>query len=489
MNSIQKKILVLVISVLFIMAAIWISLTYYNQKMQNQYNDILERYLIMNEVTSESQQIVAALNNYLIDPTESNLKELKLNMAQIQRTKDEVSKFRNIDNDSALTNYENLIDSLVETTNQSVLARTGQQTEDYLSAFSEVSRISKYISEMTLTLIDTELKTYDRFYRSIIDSSGELRMLGIWLLLLITLLVLLLAHWFSKRITRPVNQLTEAAHELSLGRFDLKIEVDSNDDEISFLAKMFDKMRININNYLSEIKQKAQLEHELQESKLLLQESQLRSLQSQINPHFLYNTLDILSKKAYLEGSEETSDLLVSVAGLLRYNLQRLENSAALFEEVQVLKQYIDIQHARFTDRLHFHMEVDDSCLAMKIPRLTLQPIVENAVIYAIEPKENGGSIYFRVKDDADYVRIEIEDDGPGMTEEKVKEILQVNTKEARGHFTGIGINNVVKRLSLFYSCNDVFDIESKLGIGTKVILKIPKTRRMEGNEATPNRR
>ncbi|MFJ5622908.1 sensor histidine kinase [Peribacillus loiseleuriae] len=488
MNSIQKKILVLVIAVLFIMVAIWISLTYYNQKMQNQYNDILERYLIMNEVTSESQQIVAALNNYLIEPSESNLKELNLNKNQILRTKEEVSKFRNIDNDYALTNYENLIDSLVEITTQSVLARTGQQTEDYLSSFSEASRISKYISEMTLTLIDMELKTYDRFYRSIIDSSGELRMLGIWLLLLITLLVLLLTHWFAKRITRPVNQLTQAAHELSLGRFDLKIEVDSN-DEISFLAKMFDKMRININTYLSEIKQKAQLEHELQESKLLLQESQLRSLQSQINPHFLYNTLDILSKKAYLEGSEETSDLLVSVAGLLRYNLNNLENSAPLFEEVQVLKQYIDIQHARFTDRLHFHMEVDESCLDIKIPRLTLQPIVENAVIYAIEPDENGGSIYFRVKNDVDYVRIEIEDNGPGMTEEKVKQILHVNTKKAGGHFTGIGINNVVKRLSLFYSCNDVFDMESKLGIGTKVILKIPKTRRGEGDEATPNRR
>lgn len=487
MNSIQRKILVLVIAILFIMVAIWILLTYYNQKMQNQYNDILERYLIMNEVTSESQQIVASLNNYLIEPIAFNLEELDLNKDKIQGARDKVSKFRNPDNDYALTNYENLIDSLIETTNQSVSARTEQQTEDYLSAFSEASRISKYISEMTLTLIDTELKTYDHFYRSIIDRSEGLRILGFWLLLLISFLLLLLAHWFSKRITRPINKLTEAAHELSLGRFDLKIEVDS-DDEISFLAKMFDKMRININNYLSEIKQKAQLENELQQSKLLLQESLLRSLQSQINPHFLYNTLDILSKKAYLEGSEETSDLLVSVAGLLRYNLNNLENSATLFEEVQVLKQYMEIQYARFTDRLNFHMEIDDSCLGVKIPRLTLQPIVENAVIHAIEPEENGGSIYFRVKDGVNHVRIEIEDNGPGMTEEKVNEILQMNSREAEGKQPGIGINNVMKRLSLFYNRQDAFDIESKLGIGTKVILKISKTRRVEGNEATPNR-
>lgn len=479
MSSIQRKILMLVISILFIMVAIWISLTFYNQKMQNQYNEILERYLVMSEVTNESQMIVAALNNYLIDPTDTNLDELHLNKEKIKRTMKEVSKFRNSDNDFALTNYENLIDSLDETTSQSVLARSEMQTEDYLSTFSEASRISKYIAEMTLTLIDTELKTYDHFYRSIIDRSKELRMMGIWLLFLIALLLLVFTNWFSKRITRPVKKLTQAAHELSLGRFDLKIEVDSN-DEISFLAKTFDKMRININNYLSEIKLKAQLEHELQESQLLLQESQLRSLQSQINPHFLYNTLDILSKKAYLEGSEETSDLLVSVAELLRYNLNKLENAGTLFEEVQVLKQYINIQNARFADRLQFQMEIDESCLSIKIPRLTLQPIVENAIIHSVEPSEEGGMIHFRVQDDFDHIRIEIEDNGPGMTEEKLGQILEMNVKATEGHFTGIGIANVIKRLRLYYNYDEVFNIESELGIGTKVILKIPKLRRVE---------
>ncbi|RLL48397.1 HAMP domain-containing protein [Oceanobacillus piezotolerans] len=480
MNSIQKKILVLVVAVLFIMVAIWTSLTYYNQKMQYQYNNILERYLIMNEVTNESQQIVAALNNYIIEPTEANLEEINKNKSKVLSTKNKVIEFRNIDNNYALTNYENLIESLVETTEQSVLARSEQQTEDYLNALSEASRISKYISEMTLTIIDTELNTYERFYRSIIENSEELRMLGIWLLPLITMLLLFLTHLFSKRITRPINKLTQAAHEFSLGRFDVKIDVDSN-DEISFLAKMFDKMRININNYLSEIKQKAQLENELQQSKLLLQESQLRSLQSQINPHFLYNTLDILSKKAYLEGAEETSDLLVNVAGLLRYNLNKLGNSTSLFEEVQVLNQYINIQNTRFIDRLQFHLEIDNSCLDVQIPRLTLQPIIENAIIHAVEPVEEGGSIWFRVVDELDHVRLEIEDNGPGMPEEKVQQILQLKTTKSEGHFTGIGINNVVKRLSLFYNYNDVFDIESKVGIGTKVILKIPKTRRVEG--------
>jgi sensor histidine kinase YesM len=328
---------------------------------------------------------------------------------------------------------------------------------------------------MSLSLLDKELKTYDRFYRGIIERSGEVIKLGLWQLLFITFLLLLATYWFSLSITRPVLKLTQAANELSKGRFDLQIKVETN-DEISFLAKTFDRMRININNLILEIKNKAQLEHELQQSKILLQESQFRSLQSQINPHFLFNTLNTLSKKAYLEGSEETSDLLVSVAGLLRYNLKRIDRAVTLHEEVIVLQQYMDIQKARFTERLNLQMEIDESCLNLQIPALTLQPIIENAVIHAIEPKEDGGTIWFRIIDENEWVTIEIEDDGAGMQEHKMKQILEEEEVSPNdGHSTGIGFSNVVKRLRLFYGYDDVIDIISSRGNGTKVILKIPK--------------
>jgi len=481
MTSIQRKIWMLAAVVLFIMVAIWMTLTYYNQKTQNQYNDILQRYLRMNEVTSASQQTVTALYNYRNKPTEANLGLLDRSKEALRKARIGVMDVRNADNEFAITNYMNLIDSLLEATDRSVLFQSEQESEDSENAFSEATRISKYISEMTLTLIDTELKTYDRFYRGIIEQSAELKKLGVWLLLTITVLMLLFTYGFSLSITRPIQKLTQAAKELSRGRFDLKVEVKSN-DEISFLAKMFERMRININNLISEIQQKAQLERELQQNKLLLQESQLRSLQSQINPHFLFNTLDTLSKKAYLEGSEETSDLLASVAGLLRYNLKRLDRSVTLYEEVRVLRQYMEIQKARFTDRLRFEADIDDSCLHVQIPGLTLQPIVENAVIHAIEPSEEGGTIRFRVIDGEACVKIEIADDGPGMSELKVKQILEEQPVETEGHSTGIGFSNVVRRLRLFYGTDDIMEIASSPE-GTKVVLQIPKTRRFDSDD------
>ncbi|OLS39251.1 sensor histidine kinase [Bacillus sp. MRMR6] len=472
MNSIQKKILTLTTVILVIMSVIWIALTFYNHKTQNQYNEILQRYLSMNEAARSSQFVITDLNNYMISPSEDKIDQLNLSKKRMQKAKLDVAKLRNSENTFILTNYINLIDSLIETTDRILIFHSAQETESAAKEFSEATRISTYISEMTLSLLDTELKTYDRFYRSMIERSGEVIKLGIWQLLLIIFLLLVATYWFSLTITRPVLKLTQAANELSNGSFDKPINVETN-DEISFLAKTFDRMRININNLILEIKNKAQLEHELQQNKILLQESQFRSLQSQINPHFLFNTLNTLSKKAYLEGSEETSDLLVSVAGLLRYNLKRLDRSVTLQEEVMVLKQYMDIQKARFTERLNLVLLVDESCLNVRIPALTLQPIIENAVIHAIEPKEDGGTIWVRVIDGDQQITIEIEDDGSGMEEDKIRQILEEDSVQTEGHSTGIGFSNVVKRLRLFFGYDEIIDIVSYKGCGTKVIIRI----------------
>ncbi|TCM86034.1 histidine kinase/DNA gyrase B/HSP90-like ATPase [Paenibacillus sp. BK033] len=476
MNTVQKKILSLTAIVLFIMVAIWFILTYYNQKMQDQYNDILQRYLQMNEVSASSQQLVTSLNNYIQTPTPSKLSNVEGDRQRLLNAQLHIADLRNNSNHFTLTNYLNLIDSLVDSTNRSIRLLNEKNNEEALNDFTEATRLSKYISEMTLTLLGTELQTYDQFYRGMIMQSVELKKLGVWMLALITFLLLLFTYWFSLSITRPIQRLTQAARELSRGRFDTHIEINAN-DEISFLAKTFDRMRININNLISEMQHKAQLESELQKNKLLLQESQLRSLQSQINPHFLFNTLDTLSKKAYLEGSLETSDLLTSVARLLRYNLKRLDRPVTLYEEVRVLREYIFIQKTRFTERLRFEEEVDEDCLYVQIPGLTIQPIIENAVIHAIEPLEEGGKITFRIRNEANDVIIEIEDEGSGMSEDTISQIMEDRfaSQEGDGHSTGIGFGNVINRLKLYYGREDVLAIQSEVGKGTKVILKLPK--------------
>ena len=474
MISIQRKILTLTTVVIVIMSIIWLTLTFYNYKSQVKYNDILNRYLVLNDVSRSSNQVITDLNNYMIQSTPENLQRLENSKKMMESARYEVFNVRNEENNFTLTNYINLMDSLIETTDR--LIGLERDSEAAVKDLAETTRISNYISDMTLTLIDMELKTHEPFYRGIMEQSIELVKLAIWMILLTSLLLLLASYWFSLSITRPVQQLTEAASELSKGRFDKEITVKTN-DEIAFLAKTFDHMRTNINNLFQQTKEKAKLENELQQNKILLQESHFRSLQSQINPHFLFNTLNTLSKKAYLEGSEEISDLLVSVADLLRYNLKQIDRSVTLRDELMIVNQYMEIQKARFTDRLQLQVDIDESCIDVAIPALTLQPIIENAVIHAVEPNVDGGVISIRVIDMNEYVRILIKDDGNGMSEEKITQILMERQVQTEGHSTGIGFSNVVKRLRLFYEREDVISIESTIGSGTAVLLKIPKQR------------
>jgi len=489
MNSIQKKILTFSAVVIFSMVVIWVVLTYYNQRTQEQYNDILQRYLRMNEVTNLSQDTITALNNYLQDPMPVKLHALNDSKTKLLEAKRRMAELKNEHNGFTLTNYMNMIDSLVGSTDLSINSLHQKNNEMAQTRFAEATRISKYISEATLSLIDKELKTYDTFYRGIIQQSAQLKKMGFVIVGFISIVLVLFAYWFSLSITRPIQKLTFAARELSKGRFDRKIEVPTN-DEISFLAKTFDRMRSSINNLISEIQHKAQLESELQESRLLLKESQLRSLQSQINPHFLFNTLDTLSKKAYLEGAPETSDLIVNVASLLRYNLRNMDRSVTLKDELNNLLQYVEIQKTRFADRMKFDLEVDESCLTIQIPSLALQPIIENAVIHAVEPMEDGGAIVFRALAQGDYVRVEIEDNGSGISEDKVKRILEEDSEQShvQGHSTGIGFSNVVRRLRLFYGNDDVIRIISAAGQGTKVVLQLPVERRSETAHEAANR-
>lgn len=484
MNTIQKKILGLVSIVLFSMIVIWLTLTYYNQKTQEQYNYILQRYIRMNEVNDVSQQVITHLNEYLMEPSDEKKDSVDKSTEALQAVRMEVSKLRDSENEFDIIHYVNLIDSFTETAERTTAFHFHEEEESADAEFAKAVQISKYISEMTLTILNNELKTHDRFYRDIIVQSQELKKLGVWLLLSIAISLFFMTYWVSLGITRPVHQLTKAANELSKGRFNQPITVESN-DEVAFLAKTFDAMRININRLISEIQHKAHLEHELQESKLLLKESQLKQLQSQINPHFLFNTLNILSKKAYLDGAEETSDLIVNVAELLRYNLKKLDQTVTLGEEVMLLRRYMEIQKARFTDRLHFHAEIDPACLHEPIPGLSLQPIIENAVIHAIEPKEDGGTIWVRIYEKDPFVVIEIQDDGLGMPPDIISRMMGMSRTGVKTDSTGIGFSNVMKRLSLFYGREDVIEIKSEEGTGTTIYLKIPREKGGKPNETS----
>lgn len=219
---------------------------------------------------------------------------------------------------------------------------------------------------------------------------------------------------------------------------------------------------------MEEAKARAELEK-------ALKEAELKALQSQINPHFLFNTLNTISRLALLEGAPKTQEVVFALAELLRGSLRKIGQVATLRDEIAYIRHYLLIQETRFRDRIQVELDIDEGCLDSEIPLLTLQPLVENAIVHGLEPKEDGGHLTVRAVRQGDEVRIEVVDDGLGMPPEVVEEIIRLEPKRSgRSHLTGLGISNVHKRLQYHFGAEYHWDIQSRLGEGTKITLFLP---------------
>ena len=257
----------------------------------------------------------------------------------------------------------------------------------------------------------------------------------------------------------------------------------ASDDEIKVMAEAFNKMKASVHNYIEALHSKAEIESRLMEKEVqnlkmqtLLNKAELQSLQSQINPHFLFNTLNAGVQLAMMEDADKTSCFLENLAAVFRYNVRRLDTEVTLYEEMHNVKAYIDLMKVRFGDMIQFGVEIEDEdILQISVPPLILQPIVENACIHGIGEKEEGGSIVIHIFREGDHNLIEVVDNGMGMSEETINRIHQkalgeesFPEEDQKGHTTGIGINNVIQRLRILYKREDVIRITSIEGVGTR---------------------
>ena len=208
-----------------------------------------------------------------------------------------------------------------------------------------------------------------------------------------------------------------------------------------------------------------------------LKEAQLKYLQSQINPHFLFNSLNAGAQLAMMEDAEQTGIFVEKMADFFRYNVKKGQEDATLGEELEAVDNYIYILNVRFAGDIHFSKDVDESLENVRVPSMILQPVVENAVNHGIRDIEWEEKIHLTVTGDADYIRISVKDNGKGMTPEQIEGVLTGNKKykKEEGDSTGIGMNNVISRLELYYEETGLVEINSEgEGKGTEVVIYIP---------------
>ncbi|GAX91682.1 sensor histidine kinase [Effusibacillus lacus] len=444
------------------------------EKTLNQYDRIIQQLLLLNEISWDTNQMMTTMTNYMNHPTQETESQFLLTYQQLEKKKTQLDSIEAETNFLTVRNYDNMLNNFLEQADAFLKNYKLDRIEEYTSHYGEMAAIAKFIKESTLNLIDSTLTQYQMLYEQLKTKNNYYRRFMIALLITSILMTTLVMIVFAQSITRPIRLLEHEAKRIGQGDFSGEDVQVTSRDEMQILAHAFNVMKGNLQEHLRTIQERAEI-------KRLLQEAELKSLQSQINPHFLFNTLNTISKMAYLEGAEEISELINSVSSMLRYSLRKLNQAVTVSEEAEHVQNYFYIQKKRFGSRIQTEVVVDDACLNLPIPNLTLQPLVENAFIHGIDDLEEGGKIVVRIYCNTQHCTIEVQDNGKGMSEEVKTQLLSLEqTRIPQGHSTGLGVHNVLKRLALFYGEEVTWAIESQVGAGTLIRLQFPTAKRKE---------
>lgn len=479
-HSIKKMLVYIYILIVF---SLFIGnlFSYESYKKFNEISkEVNQRVYEIKDLVNTNSKIDTALSNFAfskdtiyIDQIYGNYQDLVLFTVKFQDKVYDRTSFLYLENIEYI--LENDYTDLLEKTIWSIRGVDEEQTQ---TNYYEYKRINQYINIYFEMLFDRELEHSRRIQNDIDKLFDEMNIRIIFFLVINLLFILSIGIGYGKRLLNNLKKLTDVAEEVSKGNFNVpKIELNS-DDETSLLAEAFNKLISNTKLLISKIKENADFEvmlhkEEVEKSKVevLLNQAKLKGLQAQINPHFLFNTLNVIAKTAILEDADDTCMLIESVSDMLRYNLKNIDTIITINEEILNIKNYILIQKTRFGERVKFKIDIKKDILNITIPFLTLQPIVENAFMHGVENLKEGGiiKVYSEIIKNDKYLIVE--DNGVGMDKQSIESLLIDNT--IKSHSTGIGISNVKKRLELFYDSNDIMFIESKIGIGTKVFIKL----------------
>jgi len=355
-------------------------------------------------------------------------------------------------------------------------AKYGQTYDFMVSTAQNIDRTRNYYSRLLSDdMTRSVLETKDR-WRSLLIASYSI---------LIALVVA--AAVFSmvtvRSITTPLMKLVRNIQKIKQGQYDLKAIAANHYEEIEIVCDAFQDMATSLDGYIQSLEQNAALENKLLEKENenlriseLLTKTELKALQSQMNPHFLFNTLSMLSKLAYIEGAHQTSELMDTVAELMRYSLDKSSRASDLMGEIECLKNYIAIQTQRFGSRIRFQVAVDPNVNNIIMPGMVLQPLVENAIIHGVGKMQKGALIEVMIYCDPDNVFLEVRDNGVGMDQQCIDMILSGCDASSTQEHTSIGFQNVFRRLNLFFGSRYRVTLCSELECGTDVIITMPRT-------------
>lgn len=334
------------------------------------------------------------------------------------------------------------------------------------------------------TVQDTNWKVFYAFPMvSITKEISSVKFMTYLIILLCIVLSLPITLFITYWLTSPIKQLLNSMIKFQEGNFDEKVNFKYN-DEIGKLGNGYNIMVAKIKDLINSI---YMLEINEKELRLKEREAELNALQAQINPHFLYNTLDTIYWKAYggNKNEIEISEMVYSLSKFFRLGLNRGKSFTTVAMEKELLENYLILQKIRYKDKLKYEIIIDDAIMDYEIPKLILQPFVENSIIHGLEGTENNGTVITKGYLENKFIHFTVEDNGAGISDEKINTLLDSSSHDMYSQTSqgGYAIKNILERLRLIYDTNFSLKITRNSLEGTLVEIIIPANRSINVKE------
>ena len=458
-KSIRIRLLEVYVVIMLLVFAINMYIVHSQSQAIRQIDGVYNSNIQLNDISTTLEKMQTSLYQYLNTKSSDELENYYLYEQDYRNLISELNEETVNDQNLLMEkNIRNMSDTYLEKTAGAIEAKRGRNVSCYNEEYSKAQNYSVLRSTLNYVV------------------GFSMFLLTVSMLVALAWIVMM-----TRTITRPLIKLAEAANTIAKGGLEVDFPIIDTGDEISTVAKACNKMMNSIRDYIRQTKENYERESRLIENELSmkndLKEAQLKYLQAQINPHFLFNSLNAAAQLAMMEGAENTCLFVQNMADFFRYNVRKMEKDTTLKEELELVDNYIYILNVRFAGEIHYTKQIDERVTGTMMPSMILQPLIENAVNHGIRELQGEGKIHLSVYSDGGMVCVKVEDNGVGIEPEVIEKIMRGESAHSHSQrdSAGIGMDNVINRLKRYYNMEHVIEIRRREERGTEVLIYLKR--------------
>ncbi len=478
--SIQTKLIAVFLLTSLVLLAVNLVLHQSMNRMTQRIDQVYAVNVSLNELQQVLDQVQDAMTEYLNTKSSDSMEDYYKYEQEYRRLSQELNQDISSQERKIMEkNIRALSEQYLSVTNYTVELKRGRNVEKYKVSYEEATNLYDVLGTFIYSLNNQQFMQNSDNYAVMLDALRYSQISNMVILGVVALMNLALIYLMTKEMIQPLRRLAEAAEKVGEGELTTDLVEVTTQDEIGVVTNAFNEMVLGIRRYIVQLKDSMEQESAMKEKALKteahLKDAQLKYLQAQISPHFLFNTLNAGAQLAMMEDADRTYTYIQNVADFFRYTMKDRDDTT-LADELTQVQHYIYILNVRFSGEIQFESHVDEECLNVMMPSMVLQPIVENSVNYGIRNIDWQGRINLTVTREDGYICVSIRDNGIGMSQDKIDRIMEgrLERQELSKNSNGVGLDNVIQRLRLFYDREDVLEITSVgPNMGTEVAVKL----------------